>query len=151
MPMLNLFSPSGPSVILNPFKPREHNMDSRFLRVKSTPRTFLTDEDAPLLKLLRSMFIDAEAEYNVKELAPELGVEVFTVYKMFSAQTRLPAETLLAIMEFVHSKDPSDTRLIDFVCEPCGFMPMPKLVGVDRKKVREILMTAHDLTKENPE
>jgi hypothetical protein len=119
-----------------------------YLRRKSIPRTFLTDEDAPLLKLLRSMFIDAEAEYNVKELAPELGVEVFTVYKMLSAQTRLPAETLLAIMEFVHSKDPSDTRLLDFICEPVGYIPMPKAARMNLKSVREILNLAQEIVKE---
>ena len=123
--------------------------DPRFAR-KSKPSLFL-DEDQPLLKLLRDMFIETEAEYNVKELASELGVEVSTIYKMFSAQTRLPAETLLAIMEFVHSKGPTDTRLVDFVCEPIGFMPMPRLVGIDAKKVRKILMDAHDLAKGSPE
>ena len=121
-------------------------MDDRFLRVKAKRLLFLS-EDEPLLKLLRDMFIEAEAEYNVKELAPELGVEVSTVYKMFYAQTRLPAETLLAIMEFVHSKDPTDTRLVDFICEPCGFMPMPKLVGVNREAVRAILMNAQEWVK----
>jgi hypothetical protein len=119
--------------------------DPRFAR-KSKVSLFL-DEDQPLLVLLRDMFIETEAEYSVKELAPELGVEGFTVYKMFSAQTRLPAETLLAIMEFVHSKDPTDTRLLDFICEPAGFVPMPRLVGIDRKKVREILMVATEAVK----
>ena len=123
-------------------------MDNRFLRVKAKRSLFFADEDQPLLKLLRDMFIETAAEYNVKELAPELGVEVFTVYKMFSAQTRLPAEAILAFMEFVHSKDPTDTRLLDFICEPVGFLPMPKLVEVDRKKVRAVLMAAHEITKE---
>lgn len=50
-------------------------------------------------------------------------------------------------MEFVASKDPTDTRLIDFICEPVGFLPMPKLVGVDRKKVRAVLMAAQEATK----
>jgi len=119
--------------------------DTRFLR-KSKPSLFL-DEDQPLLKLLRVMFIETEAEYNVKELAPELGVEVFTVYKMFSAQTRLPAETLIAIMEFVAAKDPTDTRLLDFICEPCGYMPMPKAARMNLKSVREILNLAQEITK----
>jgi hypothetical protein len=114
--------------------------DPRFAR-KSKPSLFL-DEDQPLLVLLRSMFIDTDAEYNVKELAPELGVEAFTVYKMFSAQTRLPAEALLAIMEFVHSKDPTDTRLLDFVCEPFGYTPLPQANGMNMKAVRAVLMTA---------
>lgn len=120
-------------------------MDTRFLRVKSNSRQFLTDEDAPLLKLLRDMFIETDAEYNVKELAPELGVEVFTIYKMFSAQTRLPAQTLIDIMAFVASKDSSDTRLLDFICEPVGYMPMPKAARVNLKSVREILTLAQDL------
>lgn len=112
--------------------------EPRFLR-KSKRSLCLADEDQPLLRLLRDMFIEAEAEYNVKELAGALGVEVFTVYKMFSAQTRLPAQTLLDIMEFVAAHDPTDTRILDFVCEPCGFMPMPTSARVNLKAVREII------------
>ena len=122
-------------------------MDNRFLRVKAKRSLFLSDEDQPLLKLLRDMFIETEAEYNVKELASELGVEVSTIYKMFSAQTRLPAEALFAIMNFVAAKDPTDTRLVDFLCEPVGYLPMPKLVGKHSETVRAILMLAADLTK----
>ena len=145
--MWRLFFRPDLSAIVNPFKPRVDNMDNRFLRVKSKRTSFFAEEDQPLLVLLRSMFIDSEAEYNVKELAPGLGVEVFTVYKMFSAQTRLPAETLLAIMEFVHSKDPADTRLLDFICEPCGYMPMPKSTRMNLQSVREILALAQEITK----
>ncbi len=105
------------------------------------------DEDQPLLKLLRDMFIEVEAEYNVKELASELGVDVSTIYKMFSAQTRLPAQTLMDIMEFVASKSRADTRLLDFLCEPCGYMPMPKAARMNLKAVREIIALADELTK----
>jgi len=148
MPTLNLFSRPGRSVILNPFMPRVDNMDNRFLRVKAKRSLFFADEDQPLLVLLRSMFIETEAEYNVKALASDLGVEVSTIYKMFSAQTRLPAETLLAIMEFVHSQDSADTRILDFICEPCGYTPMPMSARMNLKSVREILELAQSIVKE---
>lgn len=119
--------------------------DPQFLR-KSKSSLFL-DEDQPLLKLLRDMFIEATAEYNIKELAADLGVEVSTVYKMFSAQTRLPAQTLLLIMEFVAAKDSTDTRILDFICEPVGFMPMPTSSRMNIKAVREILTLAQEITK----
>ena len=83
----------------------------------------------------------------MKELAPELGVKVDTIYKMFSAQIRLSADALLAIMEFVSAKDQADTRLLDFMCEPCGFMPMPKVAKMNLKAVREIITLADELTK----
>ncbi len=119
--------------------------EPRFLR-KQKPSLFL-DEDQPLLRLLRDMFIEAEAEYNVKELAGALGVKVDTVYKMFSAQIRLSADALLAIMEFVAAHDPTDTRILDFICEPVGFMPMPKAAKMNLKAVREIITLADKLTK----
>jgi len=122
-------------------------MSEKYLRGKSKPSLFL-EEDQPLLSLLRDMFIEAAAEYNVKELAPELGVSVFTVYKMFTAQTRLPAEILIAIMEFVHSQDSTDTRLLDFICEPCGYTPMPTSARMNLKSVREILELAQSIVKE---
>lgn len=103
------------------------------------------DEDQPLLKLLRDMFIEVEAEYNVKELASELGVDVSTIYKMFSAQIRLSADALLAIMEFVAEKDRTDTRLLDFICDPVGYVPMPKAARVNLRSVREILNLAQDI------
>jgi hypothetical protein len=122
-------------------------MSETFLRRKSNASLFL-EEDQPLLILLRSMFIEAEAEYNVKELAPALGVSVFSVYKMFTAQVRLPATTLIDIMNFVSSKDSTDTRLLDFLCEPCGCIPMPKSARMNLKSVREILALAQEIVKE---
>ena len=119
--------------------------DTRFLR-KSKTSLFL-DEDQPLLKLLRDMFIETEAEYNVKELAPALGVSVFTIYKMFTAQVRLPASTLIDIMRFVAEKDSTDTRLLDFICEPVDYMPMPKAARMNLKSVREILALAQEISK----
>jgi hypothetical protein len=123
-------------------------MDNRFLRVKAKRSLFFADEDQPLLVLLRSMFIEHDATYCVKALASDLSVEVSTVYKMFSAQTRLPAETLLAIMEFVNSKDTTDTRILDFICESVGYIPMPQSARMNLKSVREILNLAQEIVKE---
>lgn len=117
--------------------------EPRFLRKRNTD--LFLDEDQPLLTLLRDMFIEHEAQYSVKELAAELDVKVDTVYKMFSAQNRLPVQTFLFILEFIAAKDPSDTRLIDFICEPIGFMPMPKAARVNLKSVRAILTAAQDI------
>jgi len=50
-------------------------------------------------------------------------------------------------MNFVAAKDPTDTRLLDFICEPAGFVAMPKLTGKHSETVRAILMMAVDLTK----
>jgi hypothetical protein len=116
-------------------------MTEAYLRGKSKPSLFF-DEDQPLLVLLRDMFIEAEATYNVKELAPALGVSVFTVYKILAAQVRLPASTLIEIMEFVAAKDSTDTRLLDFLCEPFGYTPLPQAAGINTKAVRAVLMTA---------
>ncbi len=119
--------------------------DPGYLR-KSKPSFFL-EEDQPLLKLLRDMFIEAEAEYNVKELAPELGVTVFTVYKMFTAQVRLPAEVLIAIIQFAHERNAADTRLLDFICSHAGCMAVAKVNPGHDGALQKIMRELADLTK----
>jgi hypothetical protein len=114
-----------------------------FLR-KSKPSLFL-EEDQPLLKLLRDMFIETEAEYNVKELAPELGVSVFSVYKMFTAQVRLPAEVLIAIIQFVHERNAADTRLLDFICSHAGCMAVAKVNSRHDKALQGIMAQIAEL------
>lgn len=120
--------------------------DPRLLRKAKTP-LFLDDEDSPLLELLRDMFIEGNAEYNIKELAAELGMSVFSLYKKFGGDRVLRATTLLHIINFVYEKNPGDTRLVDFLCEPIGYTAMPNNPKVDGKAVRSILMMAHDWTK----
>lgn len=117
--------------------------DPRFAR-KSRPALFLT-EDQPLLVLLRNLFIEADAPFCVKELAAELDVEVFTIYKMFSAQTRLPADVLLRIVAYIGKRD---SRLIDHICAEGGFFAMPSDVLEKAAAVRELLQHAGRLVKE---
>lgn len=114
--------------------------EPRFLR-KSRPALFLT-EDQPLLVLLRDLFIEHDAPFCVKELAAELDVEVFTIYKMFSAQTRLPADVLLRIVAHVGKKD---SRLVDLICGEGGYMPMPSDILEDSKSLRALLMHAEEI------
>jgi len=118
-----------------------------YLRRKAIHPQSLDEDDTPLLRLLRDLFIENRADYCVKELAADLGLSVFSVYKMFGADRPLRAEMLLKIIDFVHFKNPDDTRLLDFVCEPCGYMPMPALIGVNREAVRAILMNAQEWVK----
>jgi hypothetical protein len=118
-------------------------MSDPFLRRKSRPSLFLT-EDQPLLVLLRNLFIESEAPFCVKELAAELDVEVFTVYKMFSAQTRLPADVLMSIVHFIGTRD---HRLVDLICGEAGYTPMPNDVLENRKALRELLEHAERLIK----
>jgi hypothetical protein len=118
-----------------------------YLRRKANTPTLLDEDDTPLLRLLRDLFIENGAPYCIKELAADLGVSVFAVYKMFGADRPLRAETLLHIINFVNFKDPADTRLLDFICDPCGYMAMPKTAKVNIKAVREILALAQELTK----
>ena len=117
--------------------------DKRFLR-KSRPSLFLT-EDQPLLVLLRDLFIEHDAPFCVKELAADLDVEVFTVYKMLSAQTRLPADVLLRIVSHVGKRD---TRLIDHICSEGGYFAMPSDILEKAAAVRELLAHAGRLVKE---
>jgi len=115
-----------------------------YLRRKSRPALFLT-EDQPLLVMLRDLFIEGEAPFCVKELAAELDVEVFTVYKMFSAQTRLPADVLLRIIAFIGTRD---HRLIDLICNEAGYTPMPNDILENRKALRDLLTHAGEILKE---
>ena len=118
--------------------------DPRFLR-KANTQPFLDEEDAPLLRLLRDLFIERNAPYCVKELAADLNVSVFSLYKMFAGDRPLRADTLLHIVGFIAFKNDKDTRLVDFVCGHAGFVAMPKMAHADG--IREILAIAADITK----
>lgn len=120
-------------------------MDNRFLRVKPIRDQFLDDDDSPLLQLLRDLFIERNAPYCVKELAADMGISVFSVYKMFAGDRPLRAETLIHIIGFVAFKDGKDTRLVDFIVGHAGFVAMPKMAHAE--SIREILAIAADITK----
>ena len=122
-------------------------MDDRFLR-KANPAPFLdSDDDTPLLRLLRDLFIERAAPYCVKELAADLGVSVFSVYKMFAGDRPLRAETLLHIIGFVAFKDAKDSRLVDLIVGHAGFVAMPKAAGENIQTLRQIYELAQEITK----
>jgi hypothetical protein len=118
--------------------------DSRFLRNIKSP-LLLDEDDTPLLVLLRDLFIETDAPFNVKEIASELGVSVFAVYKMFAADRPLRAEALLAIVKHIGTRD---HRLVDLICGEAGYTPMPNNVLADRKALRELLEHAERIIKE---
>jgi AraC-like DNA-binding protein len=123
-------------------------MSENYLRGKARTSILLDEDDTPLLRLLRDLFIEHDAPYCVKALASDLGVSVFTVYKMFGADRPLRAETLLHIIHFVNEKNAADTRLLDFICESVGYTPMPQSARMNLKSVREILNLAQAIVKE---
>lgn len=117
--------------------------DERFLRNQKTRRYF-DDDDTPLLRMLRDLFIEQGAPFCVKELAAEFGVSVSAIYNVFSARTPLRADALLAIVRHVGTRD---HRLVDLICGEAGYTPMPSNVLENRKAVRELLEHAERITK----
>ena len=89
--------------------------------------------------------------YEVKELAADLGLSKFSIYPMLSEDRPISFSRTLRVLDFIHFKNPDDTRLLDFICAGSGYLPMPKSEGMEARKVRAILMAAHDLTKGDPE
>jgi len=118
--------------------------DSRYLRKVKIP-ILLDEDDTPLLNLLRDLFIENDAPYNIKELAADLGVSVFAVYKMFGADRPLRAETLIRIIQFIAERDSKDYRLADFIVGHAGYVAMPHVKGEDIVGIREILVRAADV------
>jgi hypothetical protein len=120
--------------------------DDRFLR-KANTGPFLDEEDSPLLLLLRDMFIENGAEYCVKELAADLGVSVYSVYKKFGGDQPLRASTLIRIIGFVNFKNPDDMRLIDFINAHAGCTAMPNREGIDHVAARRVVLAAYEAIK----
>lgn len=123
-------------------------MSGSFLRGKARTPVLLDSDDTPLLVLLRDLFIEHDAPFCVKALAADLGLSVFSVYKMFGADRPLRAETLLHIVRFVGNKD---SRLVDLICGEAGYMPMPSDILADAKSLRALLMHAEEILKNGDE
>lgn len=121
--------------------------DERFLRKAKTAPIFADPEDSELLALLRDMFIEHRAPYCVKELAAARGVSVFTIYRMFSGERSLPADTLLFIVAFVASKDKRDFRLLNFINEHGDCIAVPKVSPAHDDVLQKIMGELADLTK----
>ena len=139
-------------------------MDDRFLR-KAKDRECLPSavQNAPELCLLRVMFgipDDHDEEtlcrlkinylgetYAVKELAADMGLSVFSVYKMFSEERPIRFGHALRILDFIHFKNPDDTRLVDFIVGHAGFVAMPKAAGDNIHTLRQIYELTQEITK----
>jgi hypothetical protein len=89
--------------------------------------------------------------YAVKELAADLGVSVFSVYKMFSEERPVRFATVLRILDFIKFKDHDDLRLIDFINQHAGCTAMPNHRGVDHLAARKVVMAAYKAIEEERE
>lgn len=112
-------------------------------RVHGGP-VLLDADDTPLMVLLRDLFIEQGAPFCVKALASDLGLSVYSVYKMFAADRPLRAETLLAIVRHIGTRD---HRLIDLICGEAGYTAMPSEILEKPAALRELLECAARLTK----
>lgn len=69
--------------------------------------------------------------YTVKEVAADLGISPFSVYKMLDEQRAIRFSTVLKILDYIRWKNPSDTRLVDFIVGHAGMVSMPKEADPD--------------------
>jgi len=97
-------------------------------------------------EIAHEIFIEL-SDYSVKELAFFLGEDAPVTYKFLEGVRPIRVDWARRVVQFIGLQNPEDTRLADFFCSAGGFLAMPALVGMDRKKVRAVLMAAHDVTK----
>ena len=123
-------------------------MDENYLRGKARIETFLPDlEESPRLQLLRDLFIEHGAPYCVKALAADLGVSVFSVYKIFNAERPLRASTQDFILAHINGKDKNDTALVDDILGPIGFQAVRKVSPNHDGVIKKIMAQIADLTR----
>ena len=82
--------------------------------------------------------------YAVKELAADMGLSPFAIYKMFSEERPIRFPAVLRILGFVHFKNPDDMRLIDFINAHAVCTAMPNRRGVDHIAARKVVMAAFE-------
>jgi hypothetical protein len=121
-------------------------MDSNYRRVNPNERASLDYRNSDFQRLLYQLVI-YEKKINLIELAEHLGKKPDTIYAYCEGELRLHVDEVRRIIAYVAAHDPKETRLVDYFCAPAGFLAMPKLVGMDAKKVRAVLMAAHEITK----
>ncbi len=80
--------------------------------------------------------------YAVKELAADLGMSIFSVYKMFSEERPIRFSTVLRILDFIRFKNPNDMRLIDFITRHAGCTAMPNDILENERAIRDLLTHA---------
>jgi hypothetical protein len=85
--------------------------------------------------------------YAVKELAADLGVSVFSVYKMFSEERPVRFSHAIRILDFIRFKNPDDMRLIDFINAHAGCTAMPNREGIDHVAARRVVLAAYEAIK----
>lgn len=69
--------------------------------------------------------------YAVKELAADMGLSPFAIYKMFSEERPIRFASVLRVLDYVRWKNPGDTRLVDFIVGHAGMIAMPKETDPD--------------------
>ncbi len=81
--------------------------------------------------------------YAVKELAADMGLSPFAVYKMFSEERPIRFASALRVLDYVRWKNPDDTRLADFIIAHAGMIAMPRTADADT--VRKIAALVDDI------
>ena len=82
--------------------------------------------------------------YAVKELAADMGLSPFAIYKMFSEERPVRFPAVLRILDFIRFKNPDDMRLIDFINAHAGCTAMPNRHGVDHVAARKVILAAFE-------
>jgi len=135
-----------PSVIFNPIKPRVDNMDSNYRRVNPHEHDSLDYRQSEFQRLLYTLFI-YEKKFNIVELAEFLNRKPDTCYAYCEGELRLHVDDARRIVRFIASKDPKETRLVDYFINAAGLMALPRVDGKNGKKIQAILCDIAELTK----
>lgn len=82
--------------------------------------SLILDEDFPLLRLMRGLFIGSGAPYGIDDFADHLGLSSHSLYKMIEGERPLRADVLLSAIIYINKKNRSDVRLLDYVAGTIG-------------------------------